>query len=131
MNMYYEVLTPRTQEEAIEQLKEELAKVGFGVLWEINLKSKFNEKGLAYAYDFWVFEVCNPHLAIDVLNYDQKAGYMLPCKICIYDSEEGLHVGLARPSQLIGLLQNSNELEDVAKKVENILMNVVDHFDIR
>lgn len=126
MNVFYEKKTKNSQETTILKLKEALAKVGFGVLWEINFKSKFMEKGFDYAYDFWVFEVCNPKLAIEVLGYNQKSGYMLPCKMSVYESEDGLFVGLAKPSELIGLIEDSKELKNMADKVESILKGVVD-----
>tara|TARA_Y100000588_G_C13762188_1_gene714506 strand:+ start:261 stop:656 length:396 start_codon:yes stop_codon:yes gene_type:complete len=126
MNIFYEKQSNSSQELTINKLKEKLLDVGFGVLWEINFKNKFEEKGLDYSYDFWIFEVCNPKLAIDVLGYNQKAGYMLPCKMSVYESENGLFVGFTKPSVLIGLLDESDELKEVATKVEMILKGVID-----
>jgi len=126
MNIFYEKKSDNSKERTIQKLKEELMKVGFGVLWEINFKSKFKEKGFDYDYDFWVFEVCNPKLAIEVLEYNQKAGYMLPCKMSVYENENGLFIGLTKPSELMGLLDDSKELKEMASKVEETLKGVVD-----
>jgi len=131
MSAFYEKKSNDSQEVTIQNLKEKLTNVGFGILWEINFKSKFKEKGFEYAYDFWVFEVCNPKLAIEVLSYNQKAGYMLPCKMSVYENEDGLFVGLTKPSELIGLLEDSKELKEMASKVEMILKGVVDSVVMR
>ncbi|GKT27284.1 hypothetical protein ADUPG1_004752, partial [Aduncisulcus paluster] len=44
----------------------------------------------------------------------------------VYESHDGLYVGLVKPSQLIGLLDDSDALKKMAKKVEDILKTVVD-----
>lgn len=126
MTVYYEKESKLSIEKTISKLKEELSNVNFGILWEINFKDKFKEKGFDYEYDFWTFEVCNPKLAIEVLSQNQKAGYFLPCRVSVYESEQGVIVGLSKPSYLIALLDNSKELAAMAYKVEEILKEVVD-----
>ncbi len=121
MNTIFELNSKETLDNTIKRVKEELSERKFGVLWELNFKDKFKEKGFDYKHDFWVFEVCNPGIAIGVLNTNQSAGYFLPCKIAVFNSDEGVKVGLIRPSNLIGLISDNMQLIDKANEVENIL----------
>lgn len=126
MKTTYEVKSNSSLDQTLDNVKEALADRSFGVLWSLNLKSKFKEKGFDYAYDFWVLEVCNPKLAIQVLEKNQLAGYFLPCKISVFDSEDGIQIGLARPTDLIGLVSEDPELLQIAKQVEEILISAID-----
>jgi len=113
-------------DETIKRVKSELMDKGFGVLWELNFKNKFKEKGFDYKYDYWIFEVCNPKIAIQVIETDQTAGYFLPCKVAVFDSDQGVRAGLVKPSEMIGLVSNDSTLQEHAKNVEDILTGAID-----
>jgi len=121
MNTVFELKSTNSLAVTIENVKKELAARKFGVLWELNFKSKFEEKGYEYPYDFWILEVCNPGIAIGVLESNQSAGYFLPCKVAIFDSEDGVKVGLVKPTDLIGLISDNLQLIERANEVESIL----------
>ncbi|WP_430883771.1 DUF302 domain-containing protein [Fusibacter sp. JL216-2] len=127
MQIYYEKKVSHELKQAIEDLKKELASSGFGVLWELNFKDKFKEKGIEYKHNFWIFEVCNPKIAIGVLESNQKAGYFLPCKMVVYENDQGVFTGMAKPTELIGMLDDSKDLVETAKEVENTLSQVIDN----
>lgn len=121
----FEMKSSYSLEETITRVKDELANRGFGVLWELNFKDKFKEKGFDYDYNYWVFEVCNPKIALGVVSTNQNAGYFLPCKVAVFESEDGVKAGFARPSHLISLIDDSSEMGEEAKKVEQILSDAV------
>tara|TARA_Y100001933_G_scaffold248500_1_gene282478 strand:- start:925 stop:1320 length:396 start_codon:yes stop_codon:yes gene_type:complete len=127
MKIYYEKKVTRDLKQTIETLKTELSTSGFGVLWELNFKDKFKEKGIDYKHNFWIFEVCSPKIAVGVLESNQKAGYFLPCKMVVYEDGNDIFVGMARPSELIGMLDDAKPLKDTAQDVENILSQVIDN----
>lgn len=126
MQIYYEKKVNQALDQAIKSLKTELAKSGFGVLWELNFKEKFKEKGIDYKHNFWIFEVCSPKIAIGVLESNQKAGYFLPCKMVVYENEKDIYVGMAKPTELIGMLDDDKTLKNTAQDVETILSQVID-----
>lgn len=126
MNLLYEKNSNKNLETTRDRLKEELKNVGFGVLWELNFKDKFHEKGFEYPYNFWVMEVCNPGKAIKVLTENQKAGYFLPCKVVVYESEQGIMVGLMKPAEIMGQLFESELLKETGAEVEKQLKEAVD-----
>lgn len=126
MHTTYEKVSPHPIEETIKRVKVELMNQGFGVLWELNFKDKFKEKGFDYKYDYWIFEVCNPGIAIQVIETDQTAGYFLPCKVAVFDSDAGVKAGLVKPSEMIGLISEDAKLKEHAKQVEDILTGAIE-----
>ena len=124
--MLFEKKSNYTMHETIVKLKDELEKVSFGVLWEINFKDKLKEKGLSHDYDYWVFEVCNPPKAQAILSVNKHAGYFLPCKIVAYESKEGITVGIAKPTEIIRLVsEEDKEIEALAQEVEKDLIDAI------
>jgi uncharacterized protein (DUF302 family) len=120
----YTVDTNKNMEEAIQSIEEELKKEGFGVLWKFDIKEKLQEKGLEFDKEFKVLEVCNPKEAQRVLNENEMAGYFLPCKIVVYQSNEGTKIGMPKPTALITFL-NDEKLKQLAKDIEDRLINCI------
>lgn len=125
MSMVYEKKTDKSYEKAVEDLKKALAERKFGVLWEMNFKDKLQEKGLEFNKNFNVMEVCNPPKAKVVLDRHLEAGYMLPCKMAVYEKEDGVRIGMMKPTSLAGIMEGM-ELDDVAIEVEQILMEAIE-----
>ncbi len=122
MDFIYKRKSNKSYDETQNALKSELAKVGFGVLWELNFKDKLAEKGLAFKENFLVMEVCNPLKAKEVLEIELDMGFMLPCKVGIYTKDEVVYVGMMKPSALV----DNELLKEVALKVETDLRHAID-----
>ena len=120
MDIVYEKRTDKSLNEAIESLKANLKGNSFGVLWELNFKDKLEEKGLEFADDFVVLEVCNPKQAKEVLEKNIYIGYVLPCKMVVRREKGNTYIGMTKPQSLIGLFEEP-DLNIVAKKVEEAL----------
>jgi uncharacterized protein (DUF302 family) len=122
----YTVITDRTIDDAIHNLEESLKQEKFGVLWMFDIKEKLQEKGLELAKEFKVLEVCNPVEAQRILNQNEMAGYFLPCKIVVYESEGKTKIGMPKPTALISLL-NDEKMKLFAKDIEDRLINVLNN----
>jgi uncharacterized protein (DUF302 family) len=122
----YTVITDRTIDNAIHNLEESLKQEKFGVLWMFDIKEKLQEKGLELAKEFKVLEVCNPVEAQRILNQNEMAGYFLPCKIVVYESEGKTKIGMPKPTALISLL-NDEKMKLFAKDIEDRLINVLNN----
>jgi uncharacterized protein (DUF302 family) len=120
----YTVITDKTIDDAIHNLEESLKQEKFGVLWMFDIKEKLQEKGLEFAKEFKVLEVCNPVEAQRILNQNEMAGYFLPCKIVVYESEGKTKIGMPKPTALISLL-NDEKMKTFAKDIEDRLINVL------
>ena len=125
MNILYDVVTVKSFDQAVADLKSSLAAVSFGVLWELNLRDKLHEKGLEFADNIQILEVCNPKQAKRALETLIEVGAFLPCKVVVYEKDGKVHLGLPRPSELIGLFDQAN-LNSVANEVEAALVSAID-----
>lgn len=117
----YTVETKQPLSEAIQSLEEQLKQEGFGVLWLFDIKEKLQSKGLDFSKEFKVLEVCNPVEAQRILLENEMAGYFLPCKIVVYESNGITKIGMPRPSSLISLLEDER-MKDFAKDIEDRLI---------
>lgn len=120
----FTVITNKNIQEAIQSLEENLKSEKFGVLWKFDIKEKLQEKGLEFDKEFQVLEVCNPHEAQRVLAENEMAGYFLPCKIVVYESEGKTKIGMPKPTALINLLQD-DKMKQFAGDIEDRLTNCI------
>lgn len=125
MSIIYEMKTDKSFETAVEDLKKALGERKFGVLWEMNFKDKLQEKGLDFNKNFKVMEVCNPPKAKVVLDRYLEAGYMLPCKMVVFEKEDGVRIGMMKPTSLADIMEGLS-LQDVAQEVEDILKEAME-----
>lgn len=125
-NIKYEVETNKSFEDALESIVKSLEEQKFGVLWKLNFKDKLKEKGIDFANNFMILEVCNPHKAKEVLIKHLDVGYFLPCKLVVYEENGTVKIGMISPDKLIGLL-NHEDLEDTAKEVQNIMVTAINN----
>jgi uncharacterized protein (DUF302 family) len=125
MDYHYTVESEKTIEEAILSLERNLKEYKFGILWQMDIPEKLQEKGvLAYTNPYRILEVCNPQEAANVLNQNEMAGYFLPCKIAVYKSNGQTKIGFPSPYALVSML-NDNELKKIAKSIEDTLIKVL------
>ncbi len=125
MTFHYTVETDKTPEQAIGKLTETLKEEKFGVLWQLDMKAKLEEKGVDFDQSYHILEVCNPVEAKRVLSENSLVGYFLPCKIAVYEEKGKTRIGLPKPTALIGLVDNDN-LMAIAADIEKRLMACVD-----
>ncbi|MEB2264583.1 DUF302 domain-containing protein [Priestia megaterium] len=121
----YTVKTPKSLEEAISSLEENLKSEGFGVLWNFDLTAKLQEKGQDFHTPFTVLEVCNPKEAQRVLSQNLLVGYFLPCKMVVYQDGSETKIGMPRPTAMINMLHNE-ELQRLAEDIEARLIRCID-----
>ncbi|WP_379152438.1 DUF302 domain-containing protein [Paenibacillus sp. sgz5001063] len=122
---HYTVETSKTPEEAIAELTEHLKEDKFGVLWELDMKSKLHEKGVELDMAYHILEVCNPNEAKRVLSENILVGYFLPCKIAVYEENGKTKIGMPKPTSLISMIP-TDKLMAIASDIENRLVACID-----
>lgn len=122
---HYTVETTKSMEEAIKTLEEELKKESFGILWQFDLTSKLQEKGLSFDQPYQILEVCNPKEAQKVITANPMVGYFLPCKIVVYHEQGKVKIGMPKPTVLIDMVEGE-ELSNIAKDIEERLIACID-----
>ena len=96
----------------------------FGVLGVHDLKAKMAEKGVPFARECRVFEVCNPYQAKKVLEANLEISTALPCRISVYEEGGKTKLATIRPTALIELYRTP-ELKGVAEEVEATLVQIM------
>ena len=101
-------------------LEQAVTRHKFGVLGVHDLKAKMAEKGVPFARECRVFEVCNPHQAKKVLEANLEISTALPCRISVYEEGEATKLATIKPTAMIELFATPG-LQAVAKEVEATL----------
>lgn len=124
--MYYIVESDKTFEQASTDLDAAVKHHGFGVLHVHGLGNTLRSKGIAFAEECNVFEVCNPAQAAKVLSTDMRLNMALPCRISVYTEKGKTKIGLISPVQMLSALSQDPALTQVAKEVEEKIILMVD-----
>ena len=124
--MYYIVETKKSFEQTSEDLQTAVIKHGFGVLHIHNLGQTLRGKGVDFAEDCKVFEVCNPAQAAKVMSSDMRLNMALPCRISVYTEAGQTKIGLIKPEPMLTSLSDDAALQLVAKEVEAQVIAMVD-----
>ncbi len=112
-------------DKAVAKAREELAKEGFGVLTEIDVKATLKKKLNADFEDYIILGACNPPFAYQALQVTKDVGLMMPCNVIVYADKGRTFVEAAMPTVLMNLIQN-DKLKTTAEQVEAKLKRVVD-----
>lgn len=104
-------------------IEEELKKVGFGVLTEIDIQATMKKKLDKDYLPHVILGACNPVYADKVLSIEPSISTMLPCNVTLRDLGNGnVEVAVIDPSAAMGSVGNP-ALEAPAKEVQAQLMN--------
>jgi uncharacterized protein (DUF302 family) len=109
----------------VEKVRTELAKEGFGVITEINVKETFKKKLDVDFENYIILGACHPSTAHKVLELEKEMGLMLPCNVIVRQDGDVVVVSTILPTVAMSMLDNP-ELALVAAEVEKKLKKVVD-----
>lgn len=124
--MYYTVDSEKSFDQAATDLEEAVKANGFGVLYVHDLGSTLRSKGLEFAEQCKVFEVCNPAQAAKVLSIDMQLNMALPCRISVYTEHGKTKIGLIKPTQMLAELSVDPALLTIAGEVEDAIIRMVE-----
>jgi uncharacterized protein (DUF302 family) len=106
---------------ALAALKEK----GFGLISEIDMRQKLNEKLGVEIRSYKILGMCNPGFAYKALQAEEKIGTMLPCNVLVIDKGNGTtEVAAVNPMASMMAIQNP-ALGELALEVTEILRGVV------
>jgi len=126
MSVYYIVDSAKSFDQAATDLEAAVKRHGFGVLHVHDLGATLRSKGIAFAEQCKVFEVCNPGQAARVLAADMRLNMALPCRISVYQEQGKTKIGMIRPTALLALFPGAADLKTVAEEVERETMRMID-----
>lgn len=125
MNYYYKKQVSIPFSEAVEKTKEELAKEGFGILSEIDVRATLKAKLDTDFDNYVILGACNPPLAHQALLAEKDIGLLLPCNVLVYEDAGTVFVSAIVPSVAMGFVKNES-LAPIAEEVDTKLQRAVE-----
>ena len=125
MNYYHTKELDSSFEDALAKTKLALVEKGFGVISEIDLKEKFKEKLNLEFREYRILGACNPKMAYQAIEQEDKIGVLLPCNVVVQERLDGkIEVSAVNPMETMSAVQNS-KLESIAEEVSSTLNEAI------
>ncbi len=125
---YFKTTVDIPYDQAVERVREELGKEGFGVLTEIDVKATLKKKLDVDFKPYIILGACNPPLAYKTLQIEEQLGLMLPCNVVVQEGEGGSTIVSAiSPKDVMEPVGNEDlapVAEEVSEKLQRMLRSL-------
>ncbi len=111
--------------DAVARTRDELAKEGFGILCEIDVKATLKQKLDVDREPYLILGACNPPLAHRALTAEPELGALLPCNVVVYEEQGRTHIAAIDAEQMLSIVGN-DDLAETAGEVRRRLAQVVE-----
>ncbi len=112
-------------EEVVERVTNALKAEGFGILTDIDVRDTLKKKLGVEFRKYRILGACNPPLAHQALQVEDKIGTMLPCNVVVQELEGGgIEVSAVDPVASMRAVGNP-ALLDIARTVQTKLKAVI------
>jgi uncharacterized protein (DUF302 family) len=126
MTYYFSKIVESDFDAAVRRAKAALESEGFGILTEIDVKATLKKKLDVDFHPYLILGACNPKLAHQALQREDKIGTMLPCNVIVQQLDGG-RVEIAAVDPVASMQAVGNpQLGEVASKVRQKLKDVVE-----
>lgn len=117
---------------AVARTREALAKEGFGVLTEIDVRATLKKKLDVDTRPYIILGACNPPFAYKALSAERDIGLLLPCNVIVYEADDpGKSVVAAMdPVEALSLTGNE-EVRPIAEEVKARLTRALEAIEER
>jgi len=116
--------TDKTVAEAATALRAAVQAHHFGVMQVHDLRDTMMKKGVEFAHDCLIFEVCQPQQAKKVLDANMSVSTALPCRISVYEEGGKTMLVALKPTTLLAMFKEP-QLEGVARDVEDTILSIM------
>jgi len=117
-------------EQAVEAVKNALKAEGFGVLTEIDVQDTLKEKLDVDFRKYRILGACNPPLAHQALELEDKIGLMLPCNVIVQETGEGKVEAAAIDPLASMQAVNNPALADLGTQVREKMARVIKNVNV-
>ena len=128
MSYYFARMFEASFEDAVSRTREALKAVGFGVISEIDVQKTLKSKIDVDFRPYLILGACNPAMAYEALQVEDKVGTMLPCNVVVQQLAEGrVEVAAIDPvasMQAIGNPALTEKAAEIAAKLQSVLGRV-------
>jgi uncharacterized protein (DUF302 family) len=92
---------------AVQRVTEELGKVGFGILTDIDVQATMHKKLGLEMRPYRILGACNPQIASQAIAAEPQIGALLPCNVVVrQDEQDAVHVEIMDPNAVLSLVDN-------------------------
>jgi len=125
VSYYFNKTLPVGFEEAVRRTTDALKHEGFGIITEIDVKATLKAKiGIDFR-NYRILGACNPKLAHEALQLEDKIGTMLPCNVVVQElAGNQTEIAAIDPVASMQAIDNPR-LKDAATKVQQALRKVI------
>jgi uncharacterized protein (DUF302 family) len=125
MSYYFSKALPIAFDEAVRRTTDILKQEGFGIITEIDVKETFKKKINVDFRSYRILGACNPAMAHEALQIEDKVGTMLPCNVVVQDIGGGRsEVAAIDPVASMQAIDNPR-LKEAAARVQASLRKVI------
>ena len=126
MSYYFSKILPLPFEEAVKRTTSALAEEGFGIISEIDVTETLRKKLNIGFRKYRILGACNPALAHEALQLEDKIGTMLPCNVVVQETPAGqVEVAAIDPVASMAAVDNPG-LKTAAARVQAKLKAAVE-----
>ncbi len=113
--------------EAIERTEEALKQEGFGIISRIDIQEALKTKIDVDFRPYTILGACNPKLAYEALQIEDKVGTMLPCNVVVQElGPQQAEVAAIDPVASMQAIEN-DELTKAAREVRTRLGRMIEN----
>jgi uncharacterized protein (DUF302 family) len=125
VSYYFSAILPLCFDDAVRRTTDALKAEGFGIITEIDVKETLRKKlGVDFRH-YTILGACNPTLAHQALQLEDKVGTMLPCNVVVQDIGGGkVEIAAVDPVASMTSIDNPR-LKQLAAEVREGLKRVV------
>ena len=120
MSYYFSTKIAGTFDEVIGRTREALKTQGFGIISEIDIQAALREKIGVDFRPYTILGACNPALAYEALQIEDKVGTMLPCNVVVQERSDGIEVAAIDPVASMQAIENRELSEKAAVVAERL-----------
>lgn len=128
LNFAYKKQCSLGYDEAVQRIKAELKEEGFGILSELDIQEKLQEKLGEKFRRYVILGACNPQLAFEALQQEPDIGVMLPCNVVVYEEGDGSCVLVVRPGNIAAGAHNE-AVDAVAAEADLKLRSAIERLN--
>lgn len=125
MSYYFAKTIQASFEEAVSRTREALKAEGFGVITEIDVQKTLKTKIGVDFRPYLILGACNPAMAHQALQVEDKVGTMLPCNVVVQERSEGtVEIAAIDPVASMQAIENpalTEKAAEVAAKLRSAL----------
>ncbi|PLX17354.1 MAG: hypothetical protein C0599_13785 [Salinivirgaceae bacterium] len=125
MDYYISTTLNESFESARSKVEAALKDEGFGVISEVNMQEKLKDKLNVDFRKYTILGACNPPMAYESLQVENKVGLLLPCNVILQEIEPNkIEVASIDPFVSMQIVDN-DELSRIAKEVKERLESFI------